>query len=278
MLHYDEETHGRGSGQSLSRPNKNKLITAKNLGVIFSGNSNSDTIALEDLNLEIEKREFLCILGPSGCGKSTFIRVLAGLTKPSSGQVTINGKKVTGPGSDRALVFQENVLLPWRTTFGNVKFGLELKDPSNQINKRALQFIELVGLRGFEHYYPDELSGGMRQRVGLARALAVGPEILLMDEPFGALDAQTRAILQDELLKIWEMQRKTVIFSTHSIEEAIYLSDRIAVMTPRPGRIKKILNVDLCRPREYVQKMTPEFTKLRLHVWKLIKENRWIEH
>jgi len=278
MLHYDEETHGRGSGQSLSRPNKNKLITAKNLGVIFSGNSNSDTIALEDLNLEIEKREFLCILGPSGCGKSTFIRVLAGLTKPSSGQVTINGKKVTGPGSDRALVFQENVLLPWRTTFGNVKFGLELKDPSNQINKRALQFIELVGLRGFEHYYPDELSGGMRQRVGLARALAVGPEILLMDEPFGALDAQTRAILQDELLKIWEMQRKTVIFSTHSIEEAIYLSDRIAVMTPRPGRIKKILNVDLCRPREYVQKMTPEFTKLRRHVWKLIKENRWIEH
>jgi len=246
--------------------------------VIFSGNSNSDTIALEDFNLEVEKHEFLCILGPSGCGKTTFIRVLAGLTRPTCGQVTINGKKVTGPGSDRALVFQENVLLPWRNALNNVKFGLEIRDSSKQSKKRALELIELVGLKGFEYHYPDELSGGMRQRVGLARALAVDPEILLMDEPFGALDAQTRAILQDELLKIWEIQRKTVIFSTHNIEEALYLSDRIAVMTSRPGRIKKILNVDLSRPREYAQKMTPKFIKLRRHVWELVKENRWIEH
>lgn len=259
----------------MSRPNRKKFISAKNLGVVFRGNSNSDTIALADFNLEVEKHEFLCILGPSGCGKTTFIRVLAGLTKPTCGQVSINGKKVAGPGSNRAFVFQENVLLPWRNALSNVKFGLEIRDSSNQIKKKALELIELVGLKGFEYYYPDELSGGMRQRVGLARALAVDPEILLMDEPFGALDAQTRAILQDELLKIWEMQRKTVVFCTHSIEEAIYLSDRIAIMTSRPGRIKKIIDVDLSRPREYAQKMTPKFNKLRRHVWELIKENRW---
>jgi len=242
--------------------------------VIFSGNSNSNTVALDDFNLDAKKHEFLSIIGPSGCGKTTFMRVLAGLTKPSCGEVTIDGRKVTGPGPDRAVVFQENVLMPWRNALKNVQFGLEMSGAPDRGVARAMELIRLVGLEGFEKHYPDELSGGMRQRVGLARALAVDPEILLMDEPFGSLDAQTRETLQDELLKIWELHRKTVVFSTHSIEEAIYVSDRIAVMTSRPGKVKKIVKVSLSRPREYAQKMSPEFVELRRCVWELVR-NQW---
>lgn len=245
--------------------------------MIFSGNSNSSTVALDDFDLDVKKHEFLSIIGPSGCGKTTFIRVIAGLTKPSYGEVSIDGTKVTGPGLNRALVFQENVLMPWRNALKNVQFGLEMRGLPDKGKVKAMELIQLVGLEGFENHFPDELSGGMRQRVGLARALAVDPEILLMDEPFGSLDAQTRETLQDELLKIWEMQRKTVIFSTHSIEEAIYLSDRIAIMTSRPGKVKKIVKVDLPRPRSYIQKMTPEFVELRRSIWELV-QNRWQEH
>lgn len=247
-----------------------QFIRARNLQKIFSGNSNS-CVALDDFNLNAKRHEFLSIIGPSGCGKTTFLRVLAGLIKPNSGEISINGREVTTPGPDRAMVFQEIVLMPWRNTLRNVQFGLEMKEGRDKSRAKAMDLIRLVGLEGFEKYYPDELSGGMRQRVGLARALAVDPEILLMDEPFGSLDAQTRESLQDELLRIWEIQRKTVVFSTHSIEEAIYLSDRIAVMTPRPGKVKEIVKVSLSRPREYAQKMSPEFAELRRIVWSLIK-------
>ena len=249
------------------------FIHAKNLQMTFNSNSSSCT-ALDDFNLNIKKHEFLSIIGPSGCGKTTFLRILAGLIQPNSGEVTINGTKVANPGPDRAMVFQEIVLMPWRNTLRNVMFGIEMKKGRMKGKARAMDLIKLVGLEGFEMYYPDELSGGMRQRVGIARALAVDPETLLMDEPFGSLDAQTRENLQDELLRIWEIQRKTVVFSTHSIEEAIYLSDRIAVMTPRPGKVKEIVKVTLSRPREYSQKMSAEFTELRRVVWNLMKKNR----
>lgn len=249
-----------------------QFIRARNLQMIFSGNSNS-CVALDDFNLNVKRHEFFSVIGPSGCGKTTFLRVLAGLIQPTSGKVTINGSEITAPGSDRAMVFQEIVLMPWRNALRNVQFGLEMKEGRDKSRAKALDLIKLVGLEGFEKYYPDELSGGMRQRIGIARALAVDPEILLMDEPFGSLDAQTRENLQDELLRIWEIQRKTVVFSTHSIEEAIYLSDRIAVMTHRPGKVKEIVKVTLSRPREYTQKMSPEFAELRHVVWSLIKNN-----
>lgn len=249
-----------------------EFISARNLRVVYESN-NTHTVALKYFNLDVRKHEFLSIVGPSGCGKTTFLRVLAGLIKPSFGEVKIEGKRITGPGQDRAVVFQENALLPWRNALRNVQFGLEMRGVPNKGLTRAKEMIRLVGLEGFEKHYPSELSGGMRQRVGLARALAVDPEILLMDEPFGSIDAQTRENMQDELLKIWQLHKKTVIFSTHSIEEAIYLSDRLAVVTCRPGKVKRILEVDLPRPREYAQKMSPEFVELRRRVWELIKNN-----
>jgi NitT/TauT family transport system ATP-binding protein len=228
---------------------------------------------LDDFSLDIEKHKFISIIGPSGCGKTTFLRVLAGLTALSSGEVLIDGKGIIGPGPDRAVVFQEHVLMPWLNALRNVEFGLEMKGvPHRERRTKAMELMRLVGLDGFERYYPHELSGGMRQRVGLARALVVDPEILLMDEPFGSLDAQTRESMQDELLKIWELQRKTVVFSTHSIEEAIYMSDRVMIMTPRPGRVKEAINVDLPRPRHYSHRVSSRFADLRLHVWQRLTD------
>lgn len=241
-------------------------IEVRRLNVTFRGSKN--TVALDDFSLDIEKHKFISIIGPSGCGKTTFLRVLAGLTGLSSGEVFIDGKAITGPGPDRAVVFQEHVLMPWLSALRNVGFGLEVSGvPRAERRRKAEEFMRLVGLDGFESYYPHELSGGMRQRVGLARALVVDPEILLMDEPFGSLDAQTRESMQDELLNIWGLQRKTVVFSTHSIEEAIYMSDRVVIMTPRPGRAKEVINVNLSRPREYSHRVSSEFRDLRLHVW-----------
>ena len=226
-------------------------------------------VALDKCSLTINKHEFFSIIGPSGCGKTTFLRVLAGLTPPSSGKVLINGSKATTLGSGIAVVFQEHVLMPWRTALGNVAFGLEFKNVTQEARKKkAKEMIQLVGLEGFEDSYPYELSGGMRQRIGLARALAVNPKILLMDEPFGSVDAQTRELMQDELLRIWRHEKKTVVFVTHSIEEAIYLSDRIAIMTPRPGHIKEVIDVDFSRPRNYSQKGDPKFAELRFRIWK----------
>ncbi|WP_456419479.1 ABC transporter ATP-binding protein [Methanocaldococcus infernus] len=226
--------------------------------------------ALDNINLEIKENEFFTVMGPSGCGKTTLLRIIAGLEKPSSGKVLLDGKEVKGPGADRGVVFQQYTLMPWRTVLKNVTFGLELKGlPKEEREKIAKKFIELVGLKGFENAYPHQLSGGMQQRVAIARTLANNPEIVLMDEPFAALDAQTRAILQNELLKIWEKDKKTVFFVTHSIDEAIYLSDRVAIMTARPGRIKEIVEIDLERPRD---KNSVEFLKYRKKIVEILKE------
>jgi NitT/TauT family transport system ATP-binding protein len=229
--------------------------------------------ALGGFNLEVGKGEFVSIVGPSGCGKSTFLNLLLGLIKPDSGEMTLDGSPISGPGQERAMVFQEFGLLPWRTVRANVELGLELKGtPSPERAQRATELIKLVGLKDFERHYPHELSGGMKQRVGLARALATEPEVLLMDEPFAALDAQTRDLMQTELLQIWERTKKTVLFVTHSIEEAAYLSDRVIIMTARPGRAKETLNIQLPRPRDYEMRLTPQFNDIKSRIWDVLKE------
>jgi NitT/TauT family transport system ATP-binding protein len=229
---------------------------------------------LQELSFEVEELEFLALLGPSGCGKSTLLRVIDGLTSCDSGQILMNGRDITGVGTGRegAMVFQSFDLYPWRTVLENVEFGLEVfRVPSAERRERAHRYIKLVGLEGFEDAYPHQLSGGMQQRVGTARALAIDPQILLMDEPFGALDVQTRDILQDELLRIWQQERKTVLFVTHSIEEAIYLADRIFVFSPRPARIERTIEVPFPRPRSDGIKATPEFLELRRDIWQTLK-------
>ena len=222
-------------------------------------------VALYDISLAIRKNEFVSLLGPSGCGKTTLIRIIAGLLTADRGDVLVNQQGVTAPGHDRCMVFQQFGLLPWRTVLSNVEFGLEIEGMARE-ERRAVaeKYLELVGLKGFESYYPHQISGGMQQRVGIARALSKKPEILLMDEPFGALDAQTREQLQEELLKIWAQTETTVVFVTHSIDEAIYLSDRVVVMQARPGRIKEEVRIDLPRPRwEGDVKADPRFAQLR---------------
>jgi NitT/TauT family transport system ATP-binding protein len=222
-------------------------------------------VALYNISLAIRKNEFVSLLGPSGCGKTTLIRIIAGLLTADRGEVLVNSQVVNAPGRDRCMVFQQFGLLPWRTVVSNVEFGLEI-DGVPREERRALadKYLELVGLKGFENYYPHQISGGMQQRVGIARALSKKPEILLMDEPFGAVDAQTREQLQEELLKIWAQTETTVVFVTHSIDEAIYLSDRVVVMQARPGRIKEEVTIDLPRPRwEGDVKADPRFARLR---------------
>ena len=233
---------------------------------------NAAHTAVSQVSFGIRPSEFVSLLGPSGCGKTTVLRMVAGLTKPDAGRVLVNGSPVVGAGPDRAMVFQHAALLPWLDVTGNVAFGLRLqKLPAAKISGRVAELIELVGLRGFERHLPKELSGGMQQRVGLARALAVDPKILLLDEPFGALDEITRRQMQDELLRIWAAERKTSLFVTHSVEEAIILSDRILVMATRPGRVVADLAVDLPRPRSRGLEDSPEFLTLRNEVW------RWLE-
>lgn len=206
---------------------------------------------LEDISLYINEGEFVCLLGPSGCGKSTLLNILAGLIEPTGGSAHVDGKRISGPGADRVVVFQEPALFPWLTVFGNVEFGLKVAGLSKEERReRALKYLKMVHLGRFVNAYPHELSGGMKQRVALARALAMEPGILLMDEPFGSLDAQTRSILQGELQQIWEKTNKTIFFVTHNLYEAVYLADRVLVMTARPGRIKKEYNVNLPRPRK----------------------------
>lgn len=230
--------------------------------------------ALKDITLEVKKGEFMVIVGPSGCGKSTLLDLLAGLTKPSSGQILLDGKAITGPNLDRGIVFQQYALFPWKTTLANVEFGLEAKGVGRKERRKiAQEFIHLVGLAGFENRYPHEISGGMKQRVAIARSLAYDPEVLLMDEPFAALDAQTRETLQSELLRIWEATKKTIIFITHGIEEAVYLGQRVAVMTSRPGRIKKVIDIPFeSRRSEEDLRSHPDFVKLRHEVWDLLKD------
>jgi NitT/TauT family transport system ATP-binding protein len=249
------------------------FIQARNVNLSFRPKNREPVTALNNFNLDVAKGEFVSIVGPSGCGKSTFLNVLLGIIIPDTGEMQLNGVPITGPSQERAMVFQEFGLLPWRTVEANVELGLELKGiPAARRAERASELIKLVGLKGFERHYPHELSGGMKQRVGLARALATEPDVLLMDEPFAALDAQTRDLMQTELLQIWERTKKTVLFVTHSIEEAAYLSDRVVVMTARPGRNKDILKIDLPRPRDYEMRLTPEFNEIKLRIWEILKE------
>jgi NitT/TauT family transport system ATP-binding protein len=248
-------------------------IQGRNVNLTFRPPNRGPVRALAGFDIDVNEGEFLSIVGPSGCGKSTFLNVLLGLIKPDSGDLRLHNKPLSGPGTDRAMVFQEFGLLPWRTVQHNVELGLELKGvPQASRRKTSDHFIHMVGLTGFEGHYPHELSGGMKQRVGLARALATDPDVLLMDEPFAALDAQTRDLMQIELLRIWNEARKTVLFVTHQIDEAIYLSDRVMVMTKRPGHAKKIFHIDLPRPRDYEMRVTPEFNDLKLEIWHALRD------
>jgi NitT/TauT family transport system ATP-binding protein len=252
-------------------------VIAENLTVEYELIREKETlVALWDFSLKIPAGEFLVIVGPSGCGKTTFINAVVGLVKPSRGQIFCGNLPVTGPGNDRAMVFQDYALMPWRTIQKNVEFGLELQGRLNKETKKAVEhYINLVGLRGFEKSLPHELSGGMRQRVGLARALSTEPAVLTLDEPFGALDAMTREIMQAEFEKILSRTSQTVIFITHSIDEAISMGDRIIVMTAGPGRIKAILDVDIPRPRYDLEIRTlPRYHELREEIWHLLKSEQ----
>ena len=233
----------------------------------------TEVCALQDVSLTVSTNEFLTIIGPSGCGKTTLLKIVGGLVPQDSGEVSIKGEQVSGPGPDRSMVFQRFALLPWASVLDNVAFGLELRGvPEERRNQLAAEQLTTMGLEEFESHYPHELSGGMQQRVGLARALAVDPDILLMDEPFGSLDAQTRRLLQDDLLQLWQRKQKTVVFVTHSMDEAVYLSDRVVLMSPRPGRVQEVLNVDLPRPRtEDVQK-EQVFAEMKEYLWGALKE------
>jgi NitT/TauT family transport system ATP-binding protein len=236
------------------------LLEIKGVFMLFNVNG-KQMEALHDINLDIEENEFICFIGPSGCGKTTLLRVIAGLEEPSSGEILLEGQPIRGPGPERGMVFQEYSLFPWRTVIDNVAFGPELKGISEEERyKKARQYLKMVELERFEERYPHELSGGMKQRVAIARALVNEPKALLMDEPFGALDAQTRNIMQSELLRIWEEEKKTVVFVTHSVDEAIYLADRIVIMSARPGRIKDTIKIDLSRPRS---RTSPEVNTIR---------------
>lgn len=231
------------------------------------------TLALQATDLTVTKNDFLTILGPSGCGKSTLLRIIAGLETPSTGEVLLEGKRVTGAGADRGMVFQSYTLFPWLTVFENICFGLREKAmPFETQQDIAYKYIKLVGLTGFEKHFPKQLSGGMQQRTAIARALANDPKMLLMDEPFGALDHQTRELMQDLLLNIWENDRKTVLFVTHDIDEAIFLGSRVAVMSARPGRIKLNDPVEISYPRHYAIKTTPEFVALKAHLTTQIRQ------
>lgn len=239
----------------------------------YSRANQEPLLALDDINLSVAPGEFVSIVGPSGCGKSTLLLSIAGLLKLTSGRITLDGVPLSGPGLDRGVVFQEAGLLPWRTVSANVELGLEAKKIGKSERRRiAKHYLEMVGLGEFLNSHPRQLSGGMKQRVGLARALAINPEVLLMDEPFAALDAQTRDRIGQSLLEIWAQEKKTVLFVTHSIDEAIYLSDRIFVMTFRPGTVRAIIEVDLPRPRDERVRNSAEFAKYRTRVWEELAE------
>jgi len=250
-------------------------ILARNASKLFLDGT---VVAFRQLTLAVRRQEILCVVGPSGCGKTTFLRAIAGLIDLSSGELLVGGKPVVGPPQGVAMVFQHFGLLPWKTVFENAAFGLKIAGASTvEIRERVAHYLDLVGLTGFERHYPYQLSGGMQQRVGLVRALAINPSIMLMDEPFAALDAQTREILQGELLQLMERpdERKTMVFITHSIDEAILLGDRIAVMSARPGRIKEVLELPFGRPRDVeAVRADPRFAELRAHIWRQLHTAR----
>ena len=237
-------------------------------------------LALEDVSFEVREKEFVSIVGPSGCGKTTLLRMAAGLEFPSDGSVRVGNSEVTEPGPDRAVVFQQFALFPWKTVADNIGFGLKCKGVPKRARAEAVaRYVELMGLKGYEQAYPHQLSGGMQQRVAIARSYALDPDVLLMDEPFGALDAQTRVVMQEELIRLSRINPRTVLFITHSVEEAVYLSDRVVVLTGRPGQIKEIVNVGEIRRRDGWDRIeriedvmdTEAFVRLRTHIWKLLR-------
>ncbi len=247
----------------------NSDIKINHLRKVFK-TDDKETVALEDFSLDIREGELISIVGPSGCGKTTLLRMIAGLLEPTSGEVIIGNKKCEGPGPDRGMVFQEFALFPWRSVRRNVEFGLEMADvPKDERRERAMRYIRAVGLEGFEDHRVHELSGGMKQRVALARAMVTKPDVLLMDEPFGSLDAQTRNIMQMELLRIIERTNSTIVFVTHSVDEAVFLSDRVVILTKRPANIKEIVNIDLPRPRD---RASEEFIRLRRHILQQLED------
>ncbi|MCB4359306.1 ABC transporter ATP-binding protein [Quatrionicoccus australiensis] len=246
-------------------------IIVNNVQKVFK-TPGKDVIALKDINLEIKAGEFVCLLGPSGCGKSTLLNAVAGFALPSAGEISVEGKKITGPGPERGMVFQEYALFPWMTVAQNIAFGLQVqKKEKAEIDLTVNQLLDLLHLNDFRDRFPKDLSGGMRQRVAIARVLALDSPIMLMDEPFGALDALTRRNLQDELLRIWEKLGKTILFVTHSIEESIYLADRIVVMTYRPGTVKRDQYVNMPRPRDPA---SAEFNELKRELGRLVMEEQ----
>jgi NitT/TauT family transport system ATP-binding protein len=251
-------------------------ILARNISRVFrskrTGEKRKEFKAIDNIDLRVRDGEFVTIVGPSGCGKSTFLDILAGLADPTSGEIFIDGRKVTGPSLDRGIVLQGYALFPWRTVRQNIEYGLEIKKtPKKERRGISTRFIELVGLTGFEDHFPHELSGGMKQRVALARALAYDPKVLLMDEPFAAVDAQTREILQDELLDIWEETKKTIVFITHSIEEAVFLADMVVVLSPGPGTVRAVVPVELPRPRRIRDvRNSIDFSRISGEVWNLL--------
>jgi NitT/TauT family transport system ATP-binding protein len=248
-------------------------LSVQHIGKIFNRRGHTLQV-LDDISFDVRAGEFFVIVGPSGCGKTTFLRIVQGLDRPTSGAILLSGRPLSGPGPDRAFVFQHDSLFPWRTVLSNVTFGPELRGvPRAAAAQAARDIVSLVGLTGFEGHYPHELSGGMRQRVNLARAFAVDPDILLMDEPFAALDALTRETMQQELVRIVDTTRKTVLFITHQIDEAVLLADRIAVFSARPGRLMRTIDVDLPRPRSLGVKRTPRFQALVEEVWDLIAQS-----
>jgi len=248
-------------------------LLIENVGRTFAGvRGGAPTVALQPVSLSVRDNDFIAILGPSGCGKSTLLRIVAGLDTPTTGRVVLDGAPVEGPGADRGMVFQSYTLFPWLTVRQNICFGLREKDmPVAQQDAIAAHYLDRTGLAAFKHHFPKMLSGGMQQRTAIARALANDPKILLLDEPFGALDNQTRGLMQELLLGIWEAERKTVLFVTHDIEEAIFVSGRVVVMSARPGRIKAEVAIDLPHPRHYTVKTTPEFSALKARLTEEIR-------
>ena len=247
-------------------------VNVEGISMIFSRQGHSNQV-LDSINLQIKPGELVCLLGPSGCGKSTLLNIIAGFVRPTAGYVMVDQKPVKKPGADRGFVFQQYSLLPWKTTFQNIEFGLKIKGvPKSEREDMVGEYLNLVGLAKYRNAYPSQLSGGMQQRASIVRALVNSPSVLLMDEPFAALDAQTRHMMQELLLTIWSTLKTTVIFVTHDIEEAIFLGDRIFVMGVQPGRIKADLEIPLTRPRHVDDMLTPEFTQLNRQVFELIRE------
>jgi NitT/TauT family transport system ATP-binding protein len=251
-------------------------VTAPLIEVRRLAKSFGEFTALEDVDFSVSDGEFVSVIGPSGCGKTTLLKIIAGLATATSGEVVIDGTPVRGPGPDRAVVFQAFVLLPWADVLTNAGFGLEARGvPKAERNRIARDQLRRVGLEGFERHYPHQISGGMQQRVGLARALAVDPRIMLMDEPFGALDAQTRQLMQEDLMALWQTEvARTTVFVTHSMDEAVYLSDRILLMDTRPGRIQEVIDVDLPRPREPGVRRTSKFAEATDYLWERLSRRQ----